>query len=158
MICACTSAAGSGVRQIVNCKSEGAFVTGLRRYGGGAIWSQMFRWFSIEGVLGSGFSQLPADAVVAGEGLAGNGLRGITTAAGRRYHFFCGDAAATGGYMARKLASSLEPSRVRKDSGWNCTPWSGQVWWRMPMISCSWVQAVTTKSAGRVPGRMTRLW
>src|SRR5262249_57479845 len=40
------------------------------------------------------------------------------------------------------------PSRVRIDSGWNCTASMGSSRWRMPMITPSSVSAVTSRHEG----------
>src|SRR5262249_47938180 len=62
------------------------------------------------------------------------------------------------GRRSRKLPSSRFPSRVRIDSGWNCTPSTNTSRWRTPMISPSSVQALRTSAAGSVIGSMTSEW
>ncbi len=49
---------------------------------------------------------------------------------------------------SRKLLSIAWPCSVAMDSGWNCTPSTGSVLWRRPMISPSTVQAVTSRQSG----------
>src|SRR5262249_2296102 len=48
----------------------------------------------------------------------------------------------------RKFCSILWPCSVSRASGWNCTPSTGSVRWRRPMISPSSDRAVTRRSAG----------
>src|SRR5438128_76836 len=60
--------------------------------------------------------------------------------------------------LPRKLPSSRFPSTVRMDSGWNCTPSTGQWRCRTPMISPSSAHAVTSSVSGTVWGRITSEW
>ena len=52
--------------------------------------------------------------------------------------------------ITRKFPSNSFPATVRIDSGWNCTPQTGNVLCRSPMISPWSVHAVTFKHAGNV--------
>ncbi|CFP59655.1 Uncharacterised protein [Bordetella pertussis] len=54
----------------------------------------------------------------------------------------------------RKLRISAWPCSLSTDSGWNCTPYSGRVLWRTPMMSPSGAVAVTSRQSGRVAGSM----
>src|SRR5438128_5033780 len=60
--------------------------------------------------------------------------------------------------LPRKLPSSRFPSTVRMDSGWNCTPSTGQWRCRTPMLSPSSAHAVTSSVSGTVWGRITSEW
>ena len=51
--------------------------------------------------------------------------------------------------IARKLASNSWPCSLAMLSGWNCTPKTGSVRWRMPMTRPSSVQAVGTSTSGK---------
>ena len=57
---------------------------------------------------------------------------------------------ATARYCRRKFSTKRAPCSVRKLSGWNCTPSSGNDEWRMPINSSRSVQAVTSNSSERV--------
>ena len=50
------------------------------------------------------------------------------------------------------------PVDVRQDSGWNWTPSTAACRCRTPMTTPSDVRAVTSRSAGRSSGEMTREW
>ena len=50
--------------------------------------------------------------------------------------------------LPRKLPSSRLPSRVRMDSGWNCTPYTGNSRWQSAMISPSSLSAVISRQPG----------
>src|SRR2546422_535707 len=52
-------------------------------------------------------------------------------------------------YCARKFAKRALPLRVMIDSGWNCTPSTGIVRCRRPIIRPSSVHAVTSSSGGQ---------
>src|SRR6185436_4524547 len=58
----------------------------------------------------------------------------------------------------RKFPSSAFPDAVRIDSGWNCTPSTGSVWCRSPMISPSSLSAEISRHAGSLARRTTREW
>ena len=53
-------------------------------------------------------------------------------------------------YIRRKLPSSVWPSGVRIDSGWNWTPITGSFRWRSAMTMPSFVRAETLRSLGSV--------
>ena len=57
---------------------------------------------------------------------------------------------------SRKLRSSVCPSGVRMDSGWNCTPKTGSVRWRSAMTMPSRVRALTRRSRGSPRSATTR--
>ena len=63
---------------------------------------------------------------------------------------------ATTRYCRRKFSTKRGPCSVRKLSGWNCTPSSGNEEWRMPINSSLSVQAVTSNSSERVLRSMHR--
>ena len=50
------------------------------------------------------------------------------------------------------------PSGVCTTSGWNCTPNTGSVRWRRPMMVPSSVQAVGTSTSGSEAASTIRLW
>ena len=63
-----------------------------------------------------------------------------------------------GPFMAMKLRRRSLPTVVRNDSGWNCTPSTGSVLWRTPMISSSPVLAVISRQSGRLSRSMSSEW
>ena len=61
--------------------------------------------------------------------------------------------------ISRKFDNRRLPSRVRIDSGWNCTPTSGNCRCASPMITPSGVRALTTNVAlSRLSGSTTSEW
>ena len=58
----------------------------------------------------------------------------------------------------RKFCSILCPCSVSRASGWNCTPSTGRLRWRRPMISPSSDCAVTSRQAGRLARSTTSEW
>jgi hypothetical protein len=59
---------------------------------------------------------------------------------------------------SRKLRSSVWPSGVRMDSGWNCTPKTGSVRWRSAITVPSLVRALTASSRGKDFSSTTSEW
>ena len=59
---------------------------------------------------------------------------------------------------SRKFSSSLRPTGVAMDSGWNCTPSTSKVLCLSAMISPSAVQALTVKQSGRLWRSTAKLW
>jgi hypothetical protein len=57
-----------------------------------------------------------------------------------------------------KFAIRRSPSGVSTLSGWNCTPSSGSVLWRTPMISPRSVCAVSSSTSGSVSGSAQSEW
>src|SRR5439155_20599355 len=57
-----------------------------------------------------------------------------------------------------KFCSILWPCSVSSASGWNCTPSSGRLRWRRPMISPSSDSAVTARQAGNEALSTTSEW
>ena len=53
-----------------------------------------------------------------------------------------------GCHVSRKLRSRSWPVLVMIDSGWNCTPSTGRLLWRKPMITPLSDHAVTSSSSG----------
>ena len=60
----------------------------------------------------------------------------------------CGVMAIFSQWESRKFLSIWCPCSVRIASGWNCTPSTGSVLWRTPMISPSSDSAVTRRQSG----------
>ena len=61
-------------------------------------------------------------------------------------------------HRTRKFFSMAWPCSVRMLSGWNCTPSTSRVLWRMPITSPSSVQAVASRQSGQVLRSMASEW
>src|SRR5262249_48093943 len=69
-----------------------------------------------------------------------------------------GLSASVGYFLRMKFSNILWPCSVRSASGWNCTPSTGRLRWRRPMISPSSASAVTSRQPGRLLRSTTSEW